>query len=95
MQNQDDGEQLLHLKWNNHTNNLMDIIREQYSKQSLVDVTLSCQGKRFRAHRMILSACSPYFQVRLLFLYSSEQHTYVLSCQCRTFLMTMTRLILS
>jgi BTB/POZ domain len=64
MQNQDDGEQLLHLKWNNHTNNLMDIIREQYSKQSLVDVTLSCQGKRFRAHRMILSACSPYFQVR-------------------------------
>lgn len=73
MQSQDDGEQLLHLKWNNHTNNLIDIIREQYSKQSLVDVTLSCQGKRFRAHRMILSACSPYFQVRHFFLLSEQQ----------------------
>jgi hypothetical protein len=59
-------DQQLHLRWNNHTNNIVDIFREQFSKQSLVDVTLSCQGKRFKAHRLVLSACSPYFQVNII-----------------------------
>jgi len=60
---EDTDEQQLHLRWNNHTNNLVEIFREQFCKQNLVDVTLSCQGKQFKAHRMVLSACSPYFQV--------------------------------
>jgi hypothetical protein len=29
-----------------------------------VDVTLSADGQFIRAHRVILSACSPYFRVR-------------------------------
>jgi hypothetical protein len=32
------------------------------SDEELVDVTLSCEGKRIRAHKMLLSACSTYFR---------------------------------
>jgi hypothetical protein len=32
------------------------------SDEDLVDVTLSCEGKRIRAHKMLLSACSTYFR---------------------------------
>ncbi len=28
----------------------------------LVDVTLGVEGKKFGAHKMLLSACSPYFR---------------------------------
>ncbi|XP_059488328.1 transcription factor SOX-30-like [Neocloeon triangulifer] len=55
-------EQQLHLRWNNHSSTVMEVLNEQFSRQDLVDVTLSCQGSHFRAHRVVLSACSPYFQ---------------------------------
>lgn len=31
--------------------------------ESLVDVTLSCEGNLIKAHKIMLSACSPYFNV--------------------------------
>jgi hypothetical protein len=30
--------------------------------EDFVDVTLSCEGKSIKAHRVILSACSDYFR---------------------------------
>jgi hypothetical protein len=30
--------------------------------EDFVDVTLACDGKSFTAHKMVLSACSPYFR---------------------------------
>lgn len=32
-------------------------------QDAFVDVTLACDGKSFSAHKVVLSACSPYFQV--------------------------------
>ena len=32
-------------------------------QDAFVDVTLACDGKSFPAHKVVLSACSPYFQV--------------------------------
>ena len=34
--------------------------------QSFTDVTIACDGQSCKAHKMILSACSPYFKVRYL-----------------------------
>lgn len=28
----------------------------------LVDITFSCEGKQFGAHKLVLFACSPYFK---------------------------------
>ena len=39
---------------------VMDALLEE---ESLVDVTLSAESQFIRAHRVVLSACSPYFRV--------------------------------
>lgn len=35
---------------------------QMYKDGSLVDVTLSCGDQQIHAHRVVLSACSPYFR---------------------------------
>ncbi|CAH1392435.1 unnamed protein product [Nezara viridula] len=50
------------LRWNNYQSNMvseLDILR---TEEYLVDVTLCVEGHKFRAHKVILSACSPYFR---------------------------------
>lgn len=49
---------------------------EQLTNESLVDVTLSCQGQFVKAHKMVLSACSPYFQD--LFNVHQVQHPVII-----------------
>ena len=56
------------LKWNNHTTTILSVMDTLLEEESLVDVTLSADGQFVRAHRVILSACSPYFRVSVLLL---------------------------
>ena len=58
-------EQQFCLKWNNHRSTLFSVFDTLLEEESLVDVTLSAEGQFLRAHRVILSACSPYFRVRI------------------------------
>jgi hypothetical protein len=51
------------LKWNNHRTTILSVMDALLEEESLVDVTLSADGQFIRAHRVILSACSPYFRV--------------------------------
>lgn len=51
-----------HLRWNNHLQNLRTLFESIYTEQNLVDVTLSCSDGLLRAHKLVLSACSPYFE---------------------------------
>ena len=51
------------LKWNNHRTTILSVMDSLLEEESLVDVTLSADGQFIRAHRVILSACSPYFRV--------------------------------
>ena len=63
------------LKWNNHTTTILSVMDTLLEEESLVDVTLSADGQFVRAHRVILSACSPYFRVSVsLYLYSNISH---------------------
>ncbi|XP_047476550.1 muscle M-line assembly protein unc-89-like isoform X8 [Penaeus chinensis] len=50
------------LRWNNYQSNLTQVFDQLLQSESFVDVTLSCEGNSVKAHRMVLSACSPYFQ---------------------------------
>ncbi|XP_059090070.1 protein tramtrack, beta isoform-like isoform X1 [Tigriopus californicus] len=55
-------EQQYCLKWNNHRSTILSVFDTLLEEESLVDVTLSADGQFLRAHRVILSACSPYFR---------------------------------
>lgn len=49
------------LKWNYHWANLIGVFNSLLETETFVDVTISCEGHRLKAHRLVLSACSPYF----------------------------------
>lgn len=51
------------LRWNNYQMNLLSVFEQLLEKQLFVDVTLCCEGGySVKAHKIVLSACSPYFQ---------------------------------
>ena len=55
-------EQHFCLRWNNYQTNItaeFEVLREG---QHFVDVTLACDGHQLKAHKVVLSACSPYFK---------------------------------
>lgn len=64
------------LRWNNYTSNLTNVFDQLLHNESFVDVTLACDGKSIKAHKMVLSACSPYFQS--LFFDNPCQHPIVI-----------------
>ena len=61
------GSQEYCLKWNNHRSTILSVMDTLLEEESLVDVTLSADGQILRAHRVVLSACSPYFRVSVRF----------------------------
>ncbi|CAG0881308.1 unnamed protein product [Cyprideis torosa] len=50
------------LRWNNHLNTISQLLGEFLNNKSLCDVTLSAEGQTISCHRVILAACSTYFQ---------------------------------
>jgi hypothetical protein len=50
------------LKWNNYQTNMVSALEGLKLEEDFVDVTLSCEGKTIKAHKVILSACSQYFK---------------------------------
>ncbi|EFX73002.1 hypothetical protein DAPPUDRAFT_299764 [Daphnia pulex] len=50
------------LNWENHSNNLLNVFGRLFSNESFTDVTLAAQGRSIRAHKMVLSASSKYFE---------------------------------
>jgi len=50
------------LRWNNFQLNIASALDSLKTDEDLVDVTLSCEGQNVKAHKVVLSACSPYFR---------------------------------
>ena len=51
------------LKWNDFHTNISSSFRDLQLSNDFSDVTLVCEdGKQIEAHRLILSACSPFFK---------------------------------
>lgn len=49
------------LCWNNFHSNLSSGFHSLFQGEHLVDVTLAAEGRILKAHKMVLSVCSPYF----------------------------------
>lgn len=54
------------LRWNNHQPNFISVFSSLLNNESLVDVTLAAEGRHLQAHKVVLSACSSYFQVSFI-----------------------------
>lgn len=50
-------------RWNNHQPNFISVFSSLLLNETLVDVTLAAEGRQLQAHKVVLSACSSYFQV--------------------------------
>lgn len=50
------------LRWDNYSSYISYAFGTLRNQEDLVDVTLSCEGKKIRAHKVLLSACSSYFR---------------------------------
>lgn len=59
------GEQQYSLRWNDFHSSILSTFRNLRDEEDFVDVTLACDSSSFTAHKVVLSACSPYFR-RLL-----------------------------
>ncbi len=53
------------LRWNDFQCNIADAFAELREDEELLDVTLVSEGQALRAHRLVLSACSPLFREML------------------------------
>lgn len=76
MQHATGSPQQFCLRWNNYQTNLTNVFDQLLQSESFVDVTLACDGHSVKAHKMVLSACSPYFQS--LFFDNPCQHPIVI-----------------
>jgi len=55
-------DQQFNLRWNNYQSHLSSSFENLLTNHEFVDVTLGCGGKKLAAHKMLLSACSPYLR---------------------------------
>ncbi|XP_063852941.1 ras-responsive element-binding protein 1-like isoform X1 [Scylla paramamosain] len=55
-------EGILSLKWNNHLSVLFSTLSSLHKKDLYSDVTLACGGQFFPVHKLVLSACSEFFE---------------------------------
>ncbi|XP_028170162.1 longitudinals lacking protein-like isoform X1 [Ostrinia furnacalis] len=57
-----DDDQQFCLRWNNHQSTLVSVFDTLLEKGMHVDCTLAAEGQTLKAHKVVLSACSPYFE---------------------------------
>ncbi|CAH1119315.1 unnamed protein product [Phaedon cochleariae] len=70
-----EGEQFS-LCWNNFHTNLSTGFHSLLKDEDLVDVTLAAEGKFLKAHKTVLSVCSPFFKE--LFIVNPCKHPIVI-----------------
>lgn len=75
-----DDDQQFCLRWNNHQSTLVSVFDTLLEKGIHVDCTLAAEGQTLKAHKVVLSACSPYFEVGVCTYACSHNVGQLLSC---------------
>jgi len=57
-----EGTEKFCLRWNDFEANISEGFRELREEKDFFDVTLACEDNQIQAHRVIISACSPFFR---------------------------------
>ncbi|EEB19872.1 bric-A-brac, putative [Pediculus humanus corporis] len=50
------------LRWNSYHSNMQNTFPSLLNNEQFVDVTLACDGRSIKCHKVMLSACSPYME---------------------------------
>jgi len=58
----DMGSEKFCLRWNDFENNISCAFREIRDDKDFFDITLVCDDDQIQAHKVIISACSPFFK---------------------------------
>ena len=53
------------LRWNDFESNISTAFKEVGEDKDIFDVTITCGDEQIQAHKVILSACSPFFRTVL------------------------------
>lgn len=61
--------------WDNHANNFSISFNDLLQNKEFIDVTLAADGYLIEAHRLVLSALSPYFR-RMFTQMSANQQAF-------------------
>jgi hypothetical protein len=56
------GNEKFCLRWNDFESNISVAFREIREEKDFFDCTISCGARQIQAHKLILSACSPFFR---------------------------------
>ncbi|XP_045590748.2 broad-complex core protein isoforms 1/2/3/4/5 [Procambarus clarkii] len=56
------SDRMLVLSWKNHSSTFSSVISTLREKENYTDVTVACEGKFYPAHKLVLAACSEYFE---------------------------------
>eukprot|EP00092_Neocalanus_flemingeri_P011272 GFUD01012147.1.p1 GENE.GFUD01012147.1~~GFUD01012147.1.p1 ORF type:complete len:345 (+),score=89.01 GFUD01012147.1:164-1198(+) len=56
------GSEKFCLRWNDFESNISNAFKELRDDKDFFDVTLACDDDQIQAHKVILSACSPFFR---------------------------------
>ncbi|EDW29709.1 GL14966 [Drosophila persimilis] len=65
------------LRWKYHHSNLQMMFSQLLDRGCFCDVTLACEGQMIRAHRVVLCACSTFFD-SVLTSYASERDPIII-----------------
>ncbi|KAK9752440.1 BTB/POZ domain [Popillia japonica] len=60
------------LRWNNFQANITSQFETLRDDEDFTDVTIACEGQRLQAHKVVLSACSPFFKELFKELFKSN-----------------------
>ena len=63
------------LRWNDFKSNISEAFKDLREEKDFFDVTLACEDNQIQAHKVILSACSPFF--RNIFRRNPHQHPLI------------------
>ena len=57
------NQEKYNLNWHTYSDHLRDMLHEMMKSDHLTDITLVCEDKKqFKAHMIVLSACSSVFK---------------------------------
>ena len=65
------------LRWNDFETNISSAFKELRNDKDFFDVTLACDDDQIQAHKVILSACSPFFRTILKKNYHAHPLLYL------------------